>query len=98
MGFFISVENIKCGGCANSIRQKLTALEGIESVDVDVDTGQITISLASQVDQDSMEAKIKAKLLSIGYPEVGTVEGLTSVGVKAKSFVSCAIGKMSDKK
>ena len=94
----ISVENIKCGGCANSIRQKLMTIEGVESVSIEVDAGQVSIALTELADKEKTELLIKAKLLSMGYPETGSVEGLSSVGAKAKSFVSCAIGKMSDEK
>jgi len=94
----ISVENIKCSGCANNIRQKLTTIDGVELVEVDVEAGSVIIELDQALKQDSLLELVKAKLLSMGYPEVGSVEGLRSVGVKAKSFVSCAIGKMSDEK
>jgi len=33
-------------------------------------------------------------LLDLGYPEIDSVEGFDSAKAKAKSFVSCAIGKM----
>jgi copper chaperone len=31
----------------------------------------------------------------MGYPESGSVEGMKAATAKAKSFVSCAIGKVS---
>ena len=96
MDCLISVENIKCGGCANNIKQKLTAIQGVQSVDVDVEVGQVAVVLDESIDPEVVTKEIKAKLLSMGYPEAGSVEGLQSVGAKAKSFVSCAIGKMSD--
>jgi hypothetical protein len=33
-------------------------------------------------------------LLNLGYPETNSVHGFSSAKAKAKSFVSCAIGKM----
>jgi copper chaperone len=36
--------------------------------------------------------EVKEKLKTLGYPEDGEANGL---GSKAKSYVSCAIGKMS---
>jgi copper chaperone len=84
------VENIKCGGCAHSIVSKLSILEGVNAVQVDVEKGTVCFeSISEQVEQ------VKAKLADMGYPEQGTLEGLSSVGAKAKSFVSCAIGKMT---
>lgn len=87
---FINVENIKCGGCAHSIVSKLSAINGVESVQVDVEKGRVNFQAdTALVDQ------VKALLLSLGYPETGSIEGLKAVGAKAKSFVSCAIGKIS---
>jgi copper chaperone len=84
------VENIKCGGCAHSILSKLSMLEGVDAVQVDVEQGAVCFESAS----DQLQ-QVKTKLADMGYPEQGTLEGLSSVGAKAKSFVSCAIGKMT---
>lgn len=86
----ILVDNIKCAGCAHSIIAKLTALAGVNSVDVVVEKGLVRVD-ADEVDM----AEVKRILIHLGYPEQGTVKGLESVGAKAKSFVSCAIGKVS---
>jgi len=34
-------------------------------------------------------------LQELGYPERGTASGIGSAAAKAKSFVSCAIGRVS---
>ena len=86
----ISVENIKCGGCANTISSKLSQLENVESCDVDVESGVVSIN-----GDESHKAEAAALLLKLGYPESGTAEGLKAAKAKAKSFVSCAVGKMS---
>lgn len=89
------VENIKCGGCANSVRNKLLELDSVEVVEVDVEQGLVTCTLTEQADCDQSLEQIKAALLSMGYPESGSVDGLKAAGAKAKSYVSCAVGKMS---
>jgi copper chaperone len=38
---------------------------------------------------------LKEKLSSMGYPEKGTLEGIDKFAANAKSYVSCAIGKIS---
>ncbi|BCN92649.1 hypothetical protein THMIRHAM_04340 [Thiomicrorhabdus immobilis] len=100
MAISIAVENIKCGGCANSIKQKLTAIEAVQAVDVDIEAGLVSFEIDDQqVSQENSEqvlSAVKQQLASMGYPEVGSVEGLKAVGAKAKSFVSCAVGKMTD--
>ena len=90
MRYEIQVENIKCGGCANSIRGKLGALEGVSSVEVDVENGIVSAEAA-----ESMRELLTASLLKMGYPEAGTAEGIAAAKARAKSFVSCAVGRMS---
>ncbi|MEA1989369.1 MAG: heavy metal-associated domain-containing protein [Pseudomonadota bacterium] len=92
----VAVENIKCGGCANGIKQKLTPLEGVQNTEVDIVAGLVTCELDDQLNSEEMLGLVKTKLASMGYPEVGSVEGLKAAGAKAKSYVSCAVGKMSD--
>ncbi len=86
----IEVENIKCGGCANSIRKGLLQLEGVSAAEVDVEAGTVEVEAP-----ESAREAVAAKLASMGYPEVGTVSGLGSASAKVKSFASCAVGRMS---
>lgn len=85
----IEVENIKCGGCAGSIRKGLAALDGVGTVEVDIEGGVVEVQAS-----DELRPEITRKLASMGYPETGTVQGLKSAGAKARSFVSCAVGRM----
>jgi copper chaperone len=89
MSYDVSVENIKCGGCANTIRTRLEKLDGIDSVTVDVESGRVTVDGDGNTRQNVLE-----RLASLGYPETGSVEGIRSATAKAKSFVSCAVGRM----
>ncbi len=91
--FDIAVENIKCGGCANTIRNKILEENSVSSVDVDVEAGRVRI----EADEQERDA-IAAKLAHLGYPEVGSVAGMRSAAAKAKSFVSCAVGRMDKQK
>lgn len=90
MKFTLLVDNIKCGGCASHIKEKVAGLEGIKTVEVDVEVGKITGEMVTNV-LDS----IKKTLEKLGYPESGTQDGLEALGSKAKSYVSCAIGKIN---
>lgn len=89
MSYMISVENIKCGGCASTIKTKLLELDGIDAVSVAIEAGEVSI----EGDGDSRDAAAN-ELLRLGYPEKGTAEGIKAAAAKAKSFVSCAIGRM----
>jgi copper chaperone len=90
MSYEITVENIKCGGCANTITTKLNKMDSVNGCDIDIENGVITID-----GDDSSKEEVARLLLKIGYPESGTAEGLEAAKAKAKSFVSCAVGKMS---
>lgn len=87
----VVVENIKCGGCASTIKKRLLEDARIQAVDVDVATGTVFID-AGEDDLVSW----KALLLKLGYPERGTAEGMAAAKAMAKSFVSCAIGRMDN--
>ena len=89
MKTIIIIQNLKCGGCANTITTKLSAIENVSNVNVDVDTS--SVSIEHHNDEDLLA--IKNKLIAIGYPEEGEKNSVVS---KAKSFVSCATGKMAN--
>lgn len=92
----ITVENIKCGGCANGIKQALMAIEGVKNVAVDIEAGLVSLEFSVEDNTEKELDLVKQKLHSMGYPEVGSVAGLKAAGAKAKSYVSCAVGKMTD--
>lgn len=85
----ITVENIKCGGCAGSITKKLSADFATDKIEVDIEQGIINIDI-----DESRRDELAQALLDLGYPETDSVQGFDSAKAKAKSFVSCAIGKM----
>ncbi len=87
-----NVENIKCGGCANSIQSKLKEIDEVTEVHVDIENGVVDIH--TDKEDDAIRTMLSKKLHAMGYPEVGTTEGFDAVKTKATSFVSCAVGKM----
>jgi len=89
----IEVDNIKCGGCAGGIKAALMKDKMIDDVSVDIEEGVVKIR-----HKDGFNAAaVKKTLLNMGYPEKGSLKGIRSGAAKAKSFVSCAIGKMAAK-
>jgi copper chaperone len=89
MQHVIEVENIKCGGCANTIKSKLGRIEGAGNIEIDIERGRVTVNAP-----DDSREQLLATLLANGYPEKGSVEGMKAARAKAKSFVSCAIGRI----
>lgn len=87
----LTVENIKCGGCANIITKSLAEL-GFQNIQVDHENNLISFD---DVSDDEKVLSALNKLRGLGYPLVDSEEGLTALALKAKSFTSCAIGKVS---
>lgn len=80
----LHVTNIKCGGCQAKITKELEK----------VGASHIAISLEDQtVSFEGDENAARTTLSRLGYPEAGTKEA-ASLAKKAKSYVTCAIGKM----
>lgn len=84
----IPIQNLKCGGCANTITKGISAIDAIKNVSVNVDDNTVTFSYETEEQVN----EVKNKLKSLGYPVDGEANTL---GDKAKSYVSCAIGKIS---
>lgn len=90
MNYEISVENIKCGGCANTIIKKVSELEGVVRTEVEIEIGVVKIEA-----NDGLHESLTAHLLKLGYPEKGSTAGIAAAKAKAKSFVSCAVGRIN---
>lgn len=87
-----AVINVKCGGCANTLKTALKDLFGEVAVNLDIDPREITLDVE---EEDIPE--LREKLKKLGYPmaddELSKFESVTTT---AKSFVSCAIGKINN--
>jgi len=90
------VDNIRCEGCANTIRKALSEHFG-NSVEVDLSVmpRKVTVEIGEERDEE----RLIATLRKLGYPliddDVTSIEGAV---MKGKSFVSCAIGKFNPTK
>ncbi len=82
----IVVENISCGGCETSIKKGLLEIPGVAGVDVMLEAQKITVR-GEKLNRDA----ITKKLDGMGY----TKKGNNSFMKEVKSYVSCAIGKVS---
>lgn len=84
------VQNVKCGGCASTLKKSLAEVFGEVEVDLEVTPRKITLEI-----EPEQEEALKLALRKLGYPlvtdELGT---FATMETKAKSFVSCAIGRM----
>ena len=85
------VLNVKCGGCANTLTTKLAPEFGEVTVNLEVEPRQITLDI-----EEANIPALRQALIGLGYPmsdeDLSAVEGFTTT---AKSFVSCAVGKIN---
>jgi copper chaperone len=84
----LQIENLKCGGCAATIKKGILTIDGVENVDVNLEESSVSITSTKNNLQE-----VKIKLSKLGYPEIGDKN---TVLHKAKSFVSCAVGKIEN--
>lgn len=84
----ITIANLSCGGCVKTITKKLTEINGVENVQVDLETNVVSANHFESVNRE----QITQMLLSIGYPEATEKNGLLT---QLKSLTSCVKGKIS---
>ncbi len=89
MKTILQIDNLKCGGCANSITKKLREISGVLNVEVNKEKESVCITHSENLDLND----VKDALYNMGYPEKGSVQGLEKLGREVKSYISCAIGK-----
>lgn len=82
----IIVQNLKCNGCAKTITSKLSEIENISDINVQVEESKISFKYINEDDA----FLVKEKLSKIGYP---SIEEDNSLAHKTKSYISCATGK-----
>lgn len=82
------IQNLKCGGCANTITKHLGVIPGVSKLQVQVEENAVIFDYTDE----SVLEEVKTLLQKLGYPE-NTAPN--SLGTKAKSYISCALGKMS---
>jgi copper chaperone CopZ len=89
----VEVSNVRCEGCANTIKSTLKK-EGFENISVDLscEPRKVTVNITNE----AQLAQFRAVLRKLGYPFFDEKISFTnSATLKAKSFVSCAVGKFS---
>jgi copper chaperone len=87
----ILIDNLKCGGCANSIKNALKKIEGVQKVFINQTDQSVSVVHEETVERGSLTSVLH----TLGYPETGTAAGLDKMVSSAKSYVSCAIGRLS---
>ncbi|TAH25895.1 MAG: heavy-metal-associated domain-containing protein [Cytophagales bacterium] len=84
----IIIANLKCSGCATTIQNELSKINGVNKVTVDIKTDSIDVE-HNDVSLDTL----KERLYQLGYPEATEENGLL---LQIKSYASCMIGKVNN--
>ncbi|MET8853782.1 heavy-metal-associated domain-containing protein [Amycolatopsis sp. NPDC004625] len=53
-----TVEGMTCGHCATSVREEVSELEGVRQVDVDVESGRVTVTSDTPLITDAVAAAV----------------------------------------
>lgn len=87
------VANVRCGGCATTITK---ALDEAGFFDVEVDLSREPRKVTVDITEEAQVEQFRAVLRRLGYPLADEeISFADSAGLKAKSFVSCAVGKFT---
>jgi copper chaperone CopZ len=85
------VFNVKCSGCASTLKSRLYKEFGEIEVNLNVIPRKITLDI-----EDKDIDKLSNALRNLGYPLASEeMSFMDNTSAKAKSFVSCAIGRMN---
>ena len=52
------VEGMTCGHCVASVTEELTELPGVESVDVELETGRVTVTSSTELQRSDVETAV----------------------------------------
>jgi copper ion binding protein len=53
-----TVEGMTCGHCATSVREEVSELDGVRQVDVDVESGRVTVTSETPLATDAVAAAV----------------------------------------
>ncbi len=78
------VENIKCAGCINKIKENLQTMKGVMGVEV-IEAEQKVCVSGIGISRDFLASSLS----KLGYPETGH----NNIFQRARSFVTCKLAK-----
>ena len=85
----ITIANLSCSGCVNTITKKLSEKNDVDSVLVELESSKVSVRGTDTLIRED----ITNTLRSLGYPEATEENGLLT---KARSINSCLTGRLSN--
>jgi len=83
------IHNLKCEGCTNRIKAKLSSMPGIRDVYLNFEDETVSFGF----NRYDLPERVKTMLRKLGYPLQDEMNTLTN---KALSYVSCMIGRTNN--
>jgi copper ion binding protein len=62
-----TVQGMTCGHCVSSVTEEVGALDGVQNVEVDLASGQVTVTS----DRDLADTEVRAAVTEAGYQLAG---------------------------
>lgn len=62
-----TIRGMSCGHCVSSVTSELSSIAGVSDVQVDLPSGQVTVTSEGPID----DAAVRAAVDEAGYPVVG---------------------------
>lgn len=82
------VQNLKCSGCKNAILKRISKLDGIKNIQLDISSSKLSFEYTSH---NALEG-LRSDLADMGYPISGESNTIVE---KTKSYIQCAVGRLS---
>ncbi|GEK91739.1 heavy-metal-associated domain-containing protein [Alkalibacterium kapii] len=54
----VTVEGMKCQGCANTVKENFSSIEGVDSVEVDVANNKVTVESQKEIDKQTLKSAL----------------------------------------
>ncbi|MBB4930724.1 copper ion binding protein [Lipingzhangella halophila] len=54
----ITVAGMSCGHCVNSVKEEVGALPGVQSIEVDLESGRVTVDSSAPLPDEQLRAAI----------------------------------------
>lgn len=54
----VKVDGMKCAGCANTVQERFTAINGVESVKIDLENKKAVLESQTEIDTEMLNAAL----------------------------------------
>ncbi|WP_034552018.1 heavy-metal-associated domain-containing protein [Carnobacterium funditum] len=59
------VEGMKCEGCANTVQERFEAIEGVESVEINLESKKVSVESKIEIDKETFKSALSETKYSV---------------------------------